>query len=196
MDMERTDLLAQHEVEVTIASAGSRIAAYLINNIFTAIALVPFFVVGVQLAIKTGGFKQTAGLERFFQDVAWLVLVGLLVLLLYGIVQIYFMSRDGQSLGKKIMGIRVLKTDGRNPGFAGTVLMREVLYAVIVALLAAGIGKLSQLVTGSEKFVDLTGNIVSVGLFIVCVVMLFLVKTDRRTLPDYLADTVVVKLPK
>ena len=50
-----------------------------------------------------------AALEGFWRDMGWLMLLGLLVVVLYIIVQIYFMSRDGQSLGKKIMGIRVLK---------------------------------------------------------------------------------------
>ena len=44
------------------------------------------------------------------------------------------MSRDGQSLGKKIMGIRVLKSDGNNPGFEGTVLIREVVWALAVGV--------------------------------------------------------------
>lgn len=196
MNIEKFDLLNQNEVEVTIASAGSRMAAYLINIIFGVIAFSPFFIVVKSLEVKTGGFKQMAALEGFWQDMGWLMLLGLLVVALYGIVQIYFMSRDGQSLGKKIMGIRVLKTDGRNPGFAGAVLMREVLYNLIVALVAVAIGKLGQLATGSENVGVKMEQIVSWGAFIVCVVMLFQTKIDRRTLSDYLADTVVVKLPK
>lgn len=196
MNIEKFDLLNQNEVEVTIASAGSRMAAYLINIIFGVIALSPFFIVVKSLEVKTGGFKQMAALEGFWQDMGWLMLLGLLVVALYGIVQIYFMSRDGQSLGKKIMGIRVLKTDGRNPGFAGAVLMREVLYNLIVVLVAVAIGKLGQLATGSENVGVKLEQIVNWGAFIVCVVMLFQTKIDRRTLSDYLADTVVVKLPK
>lgn len=196
MNIEKFDLLNQNEVEVTIASAGSRMAAYLINIIFGVIALSPFFIVVKSLEVKTGGFKQMAALEGFWQDMGWLMLLGLLVVVLYGIVQIYFMSRDGQSLGKKIMGIRVLKTDGRNPGFVGAVLMREVLYNLIVVLVAVAIGKLGQLATGSENVGVKMEQIVSWGAFIVCVVMLFQTKIDRRTLSDYLADTVVVELPK
>lgn len=196
MNIEKFDLLNQNEVEVTIASAGSRMAAYLINIIFGVIALSPFFIVVKSLEVKTGGFKQMAALEGFWQDMGWLMLLGLLVVVLYIIVQIYFMSRDGQSLGKKIMGICVLKTDGRNPGFVGAVLMREVLYNLIVALVAVAIGKLGQLATGSENVGVKMEQIVSWGAFIVCVVMLFQTKIDRRTLSDYLADTVVVKLPK
>ena len=49
------------------------------------------------------------------------------------------MSRDGQSLGKKIMGIRVLKSDGSNPGFGGTVLIREVAWSFIVGIIVIAV---------------------------------------------------------
>ena len=113
--------------------------------------------------------------------------VGLAGILAYTVIQIYYMSRDGQSLGKKIMRIRVLKTDGRNPGFVGTVLVREIAWSVLVAIIAAVIG----LAVG-----DNGENAINLLAFLANFVLLFMVKRDRRTLYDILADTVVVKLPK
>lgn len=96
------------------------------------------------------------------------------------------MSRDGQSLGKKIMGIRVLKSDGNNPGFGGTVLIREVAWSFIVGIIVIAV-MLAVNETG--------GNLISLLIAFINFIMLFSVKRDRRTLYDMLADTVVVKLP-
>ena len=96
------------------------------------------------------------------------------------------MSRDGQSLGKKIMGIRVLKSDGSNPGFGGTVLIREVAWSFIVGIIVIAV-MLAVNETG--------GDLVSLLMAFINFIMLFSVKRDRRTLYDMLADTVVVQLP-
>lgn len=96
------------------------------------------------------------------------------------------MSRDGQSLGKKIMGIRVLKSDGSNPGFGGTVLIREVAWSFIVGIIVIAV-MLAVNETG--------GNLISLLIAFINFIMLFSVKRDRRTLYDMLADTVVVQLP-
>lgn len=175
------------EIEVGIAGAGDRILAALLNQLFTFLVLLVPFVGLIAFAIKNEG--RIVGSE----EIVGLLLgttsfwVGLAGILAYTVVQIYYMSRDGQSLGKKIMRIRVLKTDGRNPGFVGTVLVREIAWSVLVAIIAAVIG----LAVG-----DNGENSINLLAFLANFVLLFMVKRDRRTLYDILADTVVVKLPK
>ncbi|WP_196428459.1 RDD family protein [Neisseria polysaccharea] len=175
------------EIEVGIAGAGDRILAALLNQLFTFLILLIPFVGLIVFAIKNEG--RIVGSE----EIVGLLLgttsfwVGLAGILVYTVVQIYYMSRDGQSLGKKIMRIRVLKTDGRNPGFVGTVLVREIAWSVLVAIIAAVIG----LAVG-----DNGENAINLLAFLANFVLLFMVKRDRRTLYDILADTVVVKLPK
>lgn len=44
------------------------------------------------------------------------------------------MSKTGQSFGKRIMKIKVINLDGRNPGFVGTVLIREILFQTIFGI--------------------------------------------------------------
>ncbi|ARC11958.1 RDD family protein [Neisseria meningitidis] len=175
------------EIEVGIAGAGDRILAALLNQLFTFLVLLVPFAGLIAFAIKNEG--RIGGSEEIFglllgMTSFWVGLVGILV---YTVVQIYYMSRDGQSLGKKIMRIRVLKTDGRNPGFVGTVLVREIAWSVLVAIIAAVIG----LAVG-----DNGENAINLLAFLANFVLLFMVKRDRRTLYDILADTVVVKLPK
>lgn len=175
------------EIEVGIAGAGDRILATLLNQLFTFLILLVPFAGLIVFAIKNEG--RIVGSE----EIVGLLLgmtsfwVGLAGILAYTVIQIYYMSRDGQSLGKKIMRIRVLKTDGRNPGFVGTVLVREIAWSVLVAIIAAVIG----LAVG-----DNGENAINLLAFLANFVLLFMVKRDRRTLYDILADTVVVKLPK
>lgn len=175
------------EIEVGIAGAGDRILAALLNQLFTFLILLVPFAGLIVFAIKNEG--RIVGSE----EIVGLLLgmtsfwVGLAGILAYTVIQIYYMSRDGQSLGKKIMRIRVLKTDGRNPGFVGTVLVREIAWSVLVAIIAAVIG----LAVGENG-----ENAINLLAFLANFVLLFMVKRDRRTLYDILADTVVVKLPK
>ena len=175
------------EIEVGIAGAGDRILAALLNQLFTfLILLIPFaglIVFAVKNEGRIVGSEEIVGLLLGMTSF-WVGLAGILA---YTVIQIYYMSRDGQSLGKKIMKIRVLKTDGRNPGFVGTVLVREIAWSVLVAIIAAVIG----LAVG-----DNGENAINLLAFLANFVLLFMVKRDRRTLYDILADTVVVKLPK
>ena len=174
------------EIEVTVAGAGDSIPAALLNQLFTFFVLLVPFVGLIIFAVKHEGrigdseeiFGLLAGMASFW--------IGLVAILVYSVVQIYYMSRDGQSLGKKIMKIRVLKTDGRNPGFVGTVLVREIAWSVLVAIIAAIIGLIAG--ENGESAINLLA-------FLANFVLLFMVKRDRRTLYDMLADTVVVKLP-
>ena len=166
------------EIEVTVAGAGDRILAALLNQLFTFLVLLVPFVGLIALVIKNegriGSGEEMFGL-LFGMTSFWVGLAGILA---YTVVQIYYMSRDGQSLGKKIMRIRVLKTDGRNPGFVGTVLV-----AIIAAVIGLAVG-------------DNGENAINLLAFLANFVLLFMVKRDRRTLYDMMADTVVVKLPK
>lgn len=174
------------EIEVTVAGAGDRILAALLNQLFTFLVLLVPFVGLIAFAIKNEG-RIGSGEEMFGLLLGttsfWVGLAGILA---YTVIQIYYMSRDGQSLGKKIMRIRVLKTDGRNPGFVGTVLVREIAWSVLVAIIAAIIG----LIAGENG-----ENAINLLAFLANFVLLFMIKRDRRTLYDMMADTVVVKLP-
>lgn len=189
------NLSEQEEIEVELASPGSRISAYLLNCVFSILAYIPLI---AGFLMNTQYFDRAKGMDSMVEanwNWTWIA-IGTILFLIYGVAQIFFMSRDGQSLGKKIMGIRVLKTDGRNPGFVGAVLMREFIYYIIVGLGAAACGMLAQVIFTSEEMVELVANLLQLIASIACFVMLFKVNIDRRTLQDFVADTVVVKLPK
>ena len=103
--------------------------------------------------------------------------LGGILILAYLIFQAVLMSKTGQSLGKRIMKIKVVNEDGDNPGFAGTVAMREIV---------------PNLVLGVVGLIPFLGAIAQFGFWVACLVMLFLVDRDRRTLQDMIAKTYVV----
>ena len=93
-------------------------------------------------------------------------LVILLVLLLYAAVQITLLARRGQTIGKRLLGIRiVLKDSGHNGGFVTNVVVR------------AGIGIALGIVVPFYVLID----------------VLFIFKGDRRRVTDRIAGTIVVR---
>lgn len=180
-----SDLPQTEIVDVHIASPGARVAAYLLNNLFTFLIWLPFIVMVVFTLDESKKLVSESSLFNTPEYFAITFFISLAVYLVFGIFQLYYMSRDGQSLGK-IMGIRVLKNDGSNPGFEGTVLIREVVWALAVGVVVTIV---------SLAISDTGGNLISLLIAFINFIMLFSVKRDRRTLYDMLADTVVVKLP-
>lgn len=184
------------QIEVDLAPPMKRIGAVILNSVLNIAAYIPLII--SVLAGESGYLQRvSASKEMTLPEInmTWLM-IGIAVLVVYGAVQIYFMSKDGQSLGKKMLGIRVLKTDGSNPGFFGTVFMREVAYYFLLGLAAGVVAYVAQSITGNPDMFDLLSNLIQLAAYVACVVMLFKVKSDRRTLQDYLANTVVVELPK
>ena len=184
------------QIEADLAPQMKRIGAVILNSVLNIAAYIPLII--SVLAGESGYLQRvSASKEMTLPEInmTWLM-IGIAVLVVYGAVQIYFMSKDGQSLGKKMLGIRVLKTDGSNPGFFGTVFMREVAYYFLLGLAAGVIAYVAQSITGNPDMFDLLSNLIQLAAYVACVVMLFKVKSDRRTLQDYLANTVVVELPK
>ncbi|ATD65822.1 RDD family protein [Neisseria weixii] len=188
--------MTEPQFEVDLAPPMKRIGAVIINSVLNIAAYIPLII--SVLAGESGYLQRvSASKEMTLPEInmTWLM-IGIAVLVVYGAVQIYFMSKDGQSLGKKMLGIRVLKTNGSNPGFFGTVFMREVAYYFLLGLAAGVIAYVAQSITGNPDMFDLLSNLIQLAAYVACVVMLFKVKSDRRTLQDYLANTVVVELPK
>lgn len=185
-DLPKTEIVAVH-----IASVWSRVAAYLLNYLFNVIIFLPYYYILYTETAAIAKQKNIAFTQELIISVSeradMTQMLGLtsIVYLIVGIVQLYYMSRYGQSLGKKIMRIRVLKSNGSNPGFLGTVLVREVAWGLIVLAIVFA------------AYFVLKGNILIYSLLITLInfIMLFSVKRDRRTLYDMLADTVVVQLP-
>ncbi len=97
---------------------------------------------------------------------AILLAIGFLGLL---ITQIYLLSTRGQTLGKRIVGVRIVKfADNSNPGFVGACLLRLIVPSII-------------------------GGLPIVGSIFFIIDVCFIFQADRRCLHDMIAGTKVVK---
>ena len=165
--------------EMELASPGKRSAAYLINCLIGAVAYIPMIWGAVSMS---GSYAAAIDPENPVQMepsgfAMGMIGLGSVLILAFLIFQAVLMSKTGQSLGKRIMKIKVVNEDGDNPGFAGTVAMREIVPNLVLT------------VVGMIPFL---GIIAQLGFWIACLVMLFLVDRDRRTLQDMIAKTYVV----
>lgn len=180
-------LMDDYEEDVELASAWERIGAYLLNSVFQSIASIPM-ITAIVMGMMKGydeGLTEMALISAVFNS--WFML-GVLVYFVFIGWQIYLMSKYGQSLGKKLLNLRVIRINGDNAGFVHVVLLREVVFYIglfIVALVFGLLGDISALM----------GNLVQFAAQLTCLVMLF-VHHERRTLQDLIADTVVIKVPR
>lgn len=164
------------EIEVELASAGQRIGAYIINNVIWLVLMMVMVFVWSALV-----YKPTEA------DIVKLGMWVIAVSIIYLVIQAIFMSRDGQTIGKKIMGVKVIDADGETAGFVRFFLLREAVYNIILTILGVPLG----VALNSEQ----VAQIPSIIALLICFVMLF-VAADRRTLQDKLANTYVIQLPK
>lgn len=177
------DAQSKKETEVELASPWNRIAAYIINTLLTSIVVTPGIIILIIEMIRS---------KSIGYNLIGPVLCIMIPLTIYGIWQIILMSKTGQSLGKRLMNIKVIGMDGRNPGFIGTVLLREMVFNMIVTIVSL---ILTFIFVGLLNFPEtLTSNFFEYLTPFILLVMLFRKKTLHRTLQDYLARTIVIKV--
>ena len=100
-------------------------------------------------------------------------------MLAYVVGQAMLMANSGQSLGKRIMGIRVISEDGSEPGLVQYLLLREAAILLPLAILL--------------KFLPLIGGMLSLVAASACILMMFMEDGNRRTGQDMLAKTLVIR---
>lgn len=139
------------------ASRGERLGAVLLDS-------APMFGIAVAAAVLmalTAGDKglSTAGIVGLC--IAGLAVAG------YGIYQLVQLHRTGQTFGKKLLGIRIVRNDGSR----------------------AGLGRIFWL----RYFVPgLCGNVPILGAIFAIADPLFIFGEEKRCLHDLMADTIVV----
>ena len=152
---------AERMKEVELAKPWQRLLAGSIDRILPIMLLVMFL-----LRIEyTRAYVQA--------EMPWLLL---------GVAQVFMMSRSGQSIGQKILRIRVITDTGANPGFAKYVLAREGFFFVVLLALC---GLLSSLGLG---------RIVYCAVQLLYLVMLCRKRGNYQTPQDLMLQTLVVKV--
>lgn len=126
--------------KVPLAGRGERFAAVLLDGVFNLIAAIPGAVLFVIDASRKGPDDPPGTLGIVGILVMTACVLGLCI---YQWIQI---SNTGQSLGKKIMGIRIaMLSTGRPPGFVQGVIIRSWVPRIIGAI-PCGIGVIFSLV--------------------------------------------------
>ena len=134
-----------------LATRGSRFAAVMVDTLILGVMAIPFLI--FMQSAKTLGYAISGVLG-----------------LGYSITTILFVARYGQTIGKRVMKIRIERLDGTVASFWRIILLR------------AGV-------------VGLLGLIPVVGSLISIVDALMIFAQDRRCLHDRIADTVVMQVP-
>ena len=141
------------------ASRGARLAAVLVDAVpIMAIAIAAAILVP---AVGSGGNGAMSPLGT-----AMLALMGG-AFLAYGIYQLVMLHRHGQTFGKKLMGVRIVRTDGSRAGLGRIFWLRYFVPGVI-------------------------GNIPLLGVLFALADPLFIFGEEKRCLHDLFADTIVV----
>ena len=143
--------------EQPLAKRSTRLFASLIDLLVMGLCGLPVFAfIVVQIVTSRAG------------GAGWIVLISFLTLLLLGVYQVYLLTTSGQTIGKKAMGIRIVRVDtGGLPGFGGAVALRWLVPALI----------------GAIPYIGWTFGVADV---------LFIFADDRRCLHDHIAGTKVV----
>ncbi len=187
--------------ELILATAVQRIVAWLINRVIEVVLMIPAFGLIIVLLFKSGGkLDDFENMQTVYASLFWGIGLVMLLYLVYGVVQVYYMSKFGQSIGKKLMKIRVVRENGDVAGFVHNVLLREFVYGLICSVIMMVLMGIFFAVFGLEAnsgvamVVDALLQIVSYLPTIICFIMLFMESRQRQTLQDMLAKTYVVQM--
>jgi uncharacterized RDD family membrane protein YckC len=157
----------------TLAERGTRLAAVSIDELLLlALLLPPIFGAQPQIAAMMAEFVNGADVDPY--GLVWPMLTGpgalvsLLGLIAWAVITTWMVARNGQSIGKRIMGIKVVRKDGSRASLARIFWLRNVLNAVPSWL--PYIGLVYQLIDP-----------------------LLIFQESRQCVHDRLADTIVIK---
>jgi len=162
--------------ELVAATRGSRFLAYLVD-------ISPGFAIGIVGAVMF--FSMLSGLFSGHFDpksanlaslglFGLVIFVGAMAWLIWTIVLLY---KYGQTVGKRALGIRVVRMDGSRVSFARFFFLRGLALVIIVWIVGA---------IGALMHAQYVGNLVTL------VDCLAIFGAARRCLHDYIADTQVV----
>lgn len=153
------DLQIEH---LALASRLSRLGAVVLDAILISLPVSAVMIAyDDQIAtwvIQPEGMSSTAG--------AALVVASVLTLALF-VYQLWLLHRSGQTLGKKLLGIKIVRSDGSRAGLGRIIGLRYLVPTLI-------------------------GMIPYVGWLFSIIDPLFIFAEDRRCLHDRIADTIVV----
>lgn len=150
---------AADDVESELAGRGTRLGAVILDALMF---MLPAVFLGFGFAVFSS--KHAGG--GIALGIAFIVgLLGVVALL---IVNLLMLSRSGQTLGKRLLGVKIVRTDGSHAGLARIFLLRIFVPGLI----------------GGVPFAGMVFSIVD---------PLFIFQKSRRCIHDLIADTIVIQ---
>jgi uncharacterized RDD family membrane protein YckC len=144
-----------------LATRNSRLLAQLLDSLVVSLPVFVTMIIYLFFMLGEGAEADTRGLiGGLLFSLAFLMTLGVLGY------QAYQTTRTGQSIGKRMMGIRVVRGDGSRADFVRVVLLRN----VVPYLINVGCGLFGLIDT------------------------LFIFSEEQRCIHDHIADTRVVKV--
>jgi uncharacterized RDD family membrane protein YckC len=146
------------------AGRGARFGAAILDGIFMALLVyVPALMIGgvESLGAAAGGDYS----QLIFSSFGYAAFAGLIV---WGVITFVLVKRNSQTLGKKLVGIKVVRSDGSHASLARIFWLRNV-------------------VNGIPTAIPIVGNVYAL------VDHLFIFTESRQCLHDKIADTIVIK---
>ena len=152
------------------ASRGSRLGAAIIDSLIVLVPMIPAYVQAVPLIARAGpGMRPNAfAVWGVIASTGGWFYVGLLWMVIVLIIDGILAYRNGQSIAKKWLGIKDVRTDGSRVSFARIFWLRNVLNICI-------------------SYIPL------IGAFYGLIDALFIFGPAKRCVHDYIADTIVVR---
>jgi uncharacterized RDD family membrane protein YckC len=154
----------QDHFEVEAATRLSRLGAVLVD-LLVGFAPLGAMALLVPMALISGGATS------IFAFAALAVLIALAVL----VVQIVLVATNGQTIGKKVLGIKMITSAGETPSVWRVFFLRWLPFVVTATV------------------VDMVFKVRGIGSLIPLVDALFIFQPTRRCLHDLFADTHVIK---
>jgi uncharacterized RDD family membrane protein YckC len=153
-------LVTDEAPSLELASRGTRLGAVLLDGVIGVVVMVPIFFV---LPFTSGGNQEKA-------QFALAIGGGIAILLALGLIawNCVLLSRNGQTVAKMLLGIRVVRRDGSHCGLARIFFAR---YLPVTVL----------------------GAIPFIGWIVTLTDSLMIFRDNHRCLHDEIADTIVVK---
>lgn len=146
-----------------LATPMQRLAASLLDGVVSLPALIPILIVFAQI-------EKADGAQGFGSSQIGILAISALWLLGVMVINLILLTKRGQTLGKKWMGIRIARIeDDGNPGFVKAVLLRGFVNGLI-------------------------GSVPMIGPVYSLVDICFIFRDDRRCIHDHIAGTRVVKV--
>ena len=144
-------------IDPNLASRMTRFRAYWIDCGFLFALLLPGILMGLLISEETSWMDVPAALLFIAGPITFLIVQGMML------------SKQGQTVGKKYLKIRIVdERDDSNPGFVRAVLLRYILPNLL--------------------------GVSMVGAVLQIVEVLFIFRADRKCIHDFLANTKVVNV--